>query len=264
MIFSIALYPRWVSLFFLQSGIRLRDPAGLLEGSGNKVRHIQLRAPDQLSDPAVEDLIAQALELASRPINPAQPSRLIIQSVSAKQRPRRPAGRWRIWTTQHPPANMHFSMIRFPKIAFLCPLLALCSLALRADCNQPGLAHQQENAATIQRLETSWTLAYLTGDTNFERCLLTPDFTEIMSDGAIDRLRDELALAMKNRGRNVAVPPSVSITVHLHGRVAVAYGINAGKLVNGRSYHQYFADYYLWNDGAWHVFFAQQTKFPSS
>jgi len=92
-IFSIALYPRWVSLFFLQNGTRLRDPAGLLEGSGNQVRHIKLRAPGQLSDPAVEDLIAQALELAVRPIDPAQPRRLIIKSVSAKQRPRRPAGK---------------------------------------------------------------------------------------------------------------------------------------------------------------------------
>ena len=92
-IFSIALYPRWVSLFFLQNGPRLRDPEGLLGGSGDKVRHIQLRAPDQLSDPAVEHLIAQALERAVRPIDPAQPRRLIIKSVSAKQRPRRPTGK---------------------------------------------------------------------------------------------------------------------------------------------------------------------------
>jgi hypothetical protein len=90
-IFSIALYPRWVSLFFLQNGTCLRDPDCLLEGSGNQARHIKLRSPALLDDPAVEDLIAQALELASAPIDPAQPRRLIIKSVSAKQRPRRPA-----------------------------------------------------------------------------------------------------------------------------------------------------------------------------
>lgn len=89
-IFSIALYPRWVSLFFLQNGVRLRDPSGLLEGSGNQARHIKLRTPSQINDPAVEDLIAQALELAVAPIDPAQPSRLVIKSVSEKQRPRRP------------------------------------------------------------------------------------------------------------------------------------------------------------------------------
>jgi hypothetical protein len=39
-IFSIALFPRWVSLFFLQAKGRVPDPQKLLKGSGNKVRHI--------------------------------------------------------------------------------------------------------------------------------------------------------------------------------------------------------------------------------
>src|SRR6266542_837710 len=37
-IFSIALYPRWVTLFFLQ-GAGLPDPHKLLKGSGKIVRH---------------------------------------------------------------------------------------------------------------------------------------------------------------------------------------------------------------------------------
>ena len=90
-IFSIAVFPRWVSLFFLQSGTRLRDPDCYLEGSGNQVRHIKLDCGAMIDDLGVQDLIAQALELAPVPIDPAQPRRLIIKSVSAKQRPRRPA-----------------------------------------------------------------------------------------------------------------------------------------------------------------------------
>ncbi len=90
-IFSIALFPRWVSLFFLQSGTRLRDPEGYLEGNGNQVRHIKLKNPAILDDPGVQDLIAQALELSSKKFDPTQPRKLIIKSVSAKQRPRRPA-----------------------------------------------------------------------------------------------------------------------------------------------------------------------------
>ncbi|HLJ78409.1 MAG TPA: hypothetical protein VKT75_13385, partial [Acidobacteriaceae bacterium] len=86
-----AVFPRWVSFFFLQNGTRLRDPAGLLEGSGRQARHIKLRAPDVLSDPAVQDLIAQALELSEKPLDPSQPRRLIIKSIAAKQRPRRPS-----------------------------------------------------------------------------------------------------------------------------------------------------------------------------
>jgi len=92
-IFSIALFPRWVSLFFLQNGTCLRDPDCYLEGSGNQARHIKLDNGAMIDDPGVQDLIAQALELAETPIDPAQPRRLIIKSVSPKQRPRRPAGR---------------------------------------------------------------------------------------------------------------------------------------------------------------------------
>src|SRR5471032_2233845 len=39
-IVSIAIYPRWVNLFFLQ-GAHLPDPEGVLEGSGNHVRFIR-------------------------------------------------------------------------------------------------------------------------------------------------------------------------------------------------------------------------------
>lgn len=91
-IFSIAVYPRWGSLFFLQNGTRLRDPDCLLQGTGNRVRHIKLDHGAMIDDPGVQDLIAQALELAPKPIDPTQPRRLITRSISAKQRPRRPAG----------------------------------------------------------------------------------------------------------------------------------------------------------------------------
>ena len=90
-IFSIAVYPRWVSLFFLQ-GAGLADPAGILKGSGNVVRHIVLTGAGHLDDPAVRDLMARALADADRPIDSTAPWRLVIKSVSAKQRPRRPAG----------------------------------------------------------------------------------------------------------------------------------------------------------------------------
>jgi hypothetical protein len=90
-IFSIALYPRWVSLFFLMNGTKLRDPECYLKGSGKVVRHIVLENAAFLDDPVVQDLMAQALELFPKQIDAGQPRRLIIKSVSAKQRPRRPA-----------------------------------------------------------------------------------------------------------------------------------------------------------------------------
>ncbi|MDQ6800022.1 MAG: DUF1801 domain-containing protein [Acidobacteriota bacterium] len=84
-VFSIALYPRWVTLFF-RDGAKLRDPQKLLKGSGKTIRHIVLQSADDLDASAVRALMTQALggmTFAKR--------RLVIKSISKKQRPRRPA-----------------------------------------------------------------------------------------------------------------------------------------------------------------------------
>lgn len=91
-ILSIALYPRWVTLFFLH-GARLPDPKKLLRGNGARVRHIVLKEPADISSRDVEALIAAAVKLSPKPIDATQRRQLIIKSVSAKQRPRRPARR---------------------------------------------------------------------------------------------------------------------------------------------------------------------------
>lgn len=89
-IFSIAVYPKWVSLF-LFGGPKLKDPKKLLKGSGNTVRHIVLKdGAGTLDEPDVKVLMDQCLKLADPPLDPKQKYRLIIKSISAKQRPRRP------------------------------------------------------------------------------------------------------------------------------------------------------------------------------
>jgi hypothetical protein len=88
-IVSIALYPRWVTLFFLH-GAGLADPKGLLKGSGHRVRHVVLSDVTVLDRPPVRALIRQALAAGPRPIDPRARRRMVIRAVSAKQRPRRP------------------------------------------------------------------------------------------------------------------------------------------------------------------------------
>jgi hypothetical protein len=85
-----ASFPRWVSLFFFQ-GTKLEDPEKLLEGGGKRVRHIVLEDAATLDRPAVKALMKQALERAPKPLDDKARSRVIIKSISAKQRPRRPA-----------------------------------------------------------------------------------------------------------------------------------------------------------------------------
>jgi hypothetical protein len=89
-VFSIAVYPRWVSLFFAQ-GARLPDPKKLLKGSGNKMRHLVLNRAQDIRSPDVESLIAAALRLAKEPFDPKLKRQLIIKAVAVKQRPRRSA-----------------------------------------------------------------------------------------------------------------------------------------------------------------------------
>lgn len=84
---SIALYPRWVSLF-LTNGPSLPDPEGLLQGEGSVVRHVKL-TPELIGSDAVAALIDAAAASVALPIDPAGEERLVIRAISAKQRPRR-------------------------------------------------------------------------------------------------------------------------------------------------------------------------------
>lgn len=87
-IVSIALYPRWVNLFFLD-GAKLKDPKRILKGAGSRVRRILLKEAADIDQPDVKALIAAAMARADPPIDATAKRTLIIKSISAKQRPRR-------------------------------------------------------------------------------------------------------------------------------------------------------------------------------
>ena len=88
-ILSIALYPRWVNLYFLD-GVALSDPSKLLRGSGNRVRSIRLEDPKVIDTPAVKALISEAARNADAPFDPKRARRLVIKAIAPKRRPRRP------------------------------------------------------------------------------------------------------------------------------------------------------------------------------
>ena len=86
---SIALYPRWATLF-LMFGATLDDPEGLLEGKGPRIRSVRLDGLGMLKSEAIDTLVAAAVVQAGWKLDPKAKGELIMQSVSAKQRPRRP------------------------------------------------------------------------------------------------------------------------------------------------------------------------------
>src|SRR5579864_3836888 len=52
----IAVYARWVNLGFNQ-GSELKDPDGMLEGSGRRIRHIKISAPADVQQPIVRAFV---------------------------------------------------------------------------------------------------------------------------------------------------------------------------------------------------------------
>jgi len=88
-VLSLALSPRWVNLCFLKIA-RLKDPDRVLLGSGKVARHVPLASLDEFERPAVQRLLRQAIAEASPAFPHDGGPQLVIQSISAKQRPRRP------------------------------------------------------------------------------------------------------------------------------------------------------------------------------
>ena len=87
-ILSIAAAANGVGISFYH-GADLPDPHHLLQGAGVQNRFLRIPSPDTLTLPDVHDLITAAIAQAAVPLPPNGHGELIIQSISAKQKPRR-------------------------------------------------------------------------------------------------------------------------------------------------------------------------------
>ena len=90
-IVSIAASAKGVSLSFYY-GATLPDPDGILQGSGSQNRFIRIPEVSTLRQDAVRAMIRTAITHADPPLAASGAGRTVIQSISAKQRPRRPSG----------------------------------------------------------------------------------------------------------------------------------------------------------------------------
>ena len=87
---SIAAAANGVGLCFLH-GASLPDPKKVLLGSGKQTRFIRLESADFLGRPEIETLLTIAVAKARTPLPKVGQGRLIIRSISRKQRARRKA-----------------------------------------------------------------------------------------------------------------------------------------------------------------------------
>jgi len=144
--------------------------------------------------------------------------------------------------------------------SIIFPALLVCVSQAKAEgCNVPEMANQKHDAATVQRLENAFAAAFLKGDTDFEKCLLLPNYAEISRSGKWRTLSDELEGTARNRGRNLSVPEMPNVDVLMHGDTAIAHGVFSFTGQDGKTMTTRFSDVYVWKDDAWHVLFSQQT-----
>ena len=87
-ILSIAAGANGVGLSFYH-GSTLPDPHGLLLGSGSQNRFVRIESVSTLTRPEVDELIAAAATQAKSPLPASGKGKLVIRSISKKQRPRR-------------------------------------------------------------------------------------------------------------------------------------------------------------------------------
>jgi Domain of unknown function (DU1801) len=85
---SIAAAANGVGLCFIH-GASLPDPGRILSGSGKQTRFVRLPSAEMLEQPEVHALLHFAAEKARVPLPRSGRGKLIIRSVSPKQRPRR-------------------------------------------------------------------------------------------------------------------------------------------------------------------------------
>ena len=85
---SLAANSKGLGLHFYR-GATLSDPHGILQGSGNQNRFVRLEGVAALSRPEVKELVDAAEAQADPPFVTKGRGKLIIRSISEKQRPRR-------------------------------------------------------------------------------------------------------------------------------------------------------------------------------
>ena len=92
-IFHIAVYAKHINLGF-NDGATLDDPKGILQGAGNRIRHITIKTPEDIKRPEIRAYIRRARKQAlaeSRRLGepaPQKPGGVIstVKAVYAKKR----------------------------------------------------------------------------------------------------------------------------------------------------------------------------------
>ncbi len=132
-------------------------------------------------------------------------------------------------------------------------LLLTLALLTAPGCAGHQISDQRRDVASVRRVDSAWSAAYVRGDTAFFRCLLAPDYRGYNLAGAESNRDDEVGKAAKHGRPDAPLPPYPMANIEMHGASAMVNGIANGKR---------FIDVYRFEDGAWHAFFSVDLKVP--
>jgi len=84
----VAVYTKYVNLGF-NRGAHMKDPAGLLKGTGNNVRHITIKSKEDLKHPVIRKYLQEARKTAAK--NCPYPPELkgvtsVVKAIYARKR----------------------------------------------------------------------------------------------------------------------------------------------------------------------------------
>jgi hypothetical protein len=95
-VFHLAVYAKHVNLGF-NDGAALADPKGILQGSGNRIRHLTIKTPEDIERPEIRAYIRRARKkalAAERKMgepSPQKPAGVISTVKAIYKKKRRPA-----------------------------------------------------------------------------------------------------------------------------------------------------------------------------
>lgn len=112
------------------------------------------------------------------------------------------------------------------------------------------------DAASVRRVDSAWSVAFVHADSAFLRCLFSNDFVGYSRTGEVSDRDAEIAKALRRGNPTKPVPAfPTSARAEVHGTTAVVGGV----VDNFR-----WTDIYVFENGVWHAYRSVDQLFPAA
>ena len=124
-----------------------------------------------------------------------------------------------------------------------------------ASCQDHQVANQHLDAASVRRVDSAWSAAYVRGDTTFLRCMLASDYRGFNTKGVLADANEEVAKAGRHGHADAPLPAFPKAEVQVHDATGVVGGLVPGKR---------WTDINVFEKGAWHAILSVDQPLPNT